>query len=326
MISSRKFLMLLAPVFLASLPSAAMAQTQDYPSKPVRFVVGFAPGGSSDIAARIIGQWLTDRLGKQFVIENRAGAASGIAADTVARAAPDGHTLLLVSSADAINATLHPRAGFSFLRDIAPVASLTVQPQVLIANPALAVSNFTQLLAHAKAEPGKLSIASAGNGSISHLAGELLKIRTGIEMVHLPYRGAGPALTDLLAGHVQLSFAGMAGAIQHLKSGRLRALAVTTQNRSEALPDVTTIGEHIAGYTAVSFFGIGAPKATPQPIVDLVSKEVNAGLADAKVAARFVELGGSVQIGTPASFGKLVADETEKWAQVIKAAGIKAEK
>ena len=301
------------------------AWAQAYPSRPVRIVVGFAPGGSTDIAGRLMGQWLTDRLGKQVVIENRPGTASNIAAETVARAAPDGHTLLLVSSADAINATLHPKPNFTFTRDIAAVASMTQQPQALLANPAFPARTFPELIAIVKAKSGEVTIASAGNGSISHLSGELLRMSAGMDLIHLPYRGSGPALTDLLAGHVQISFSGMAGAVQHLKSGKLRALAVSTAKRSEVLPDVPAIAEVIAGYEAVSFFGIGAPKDTPTGIVDLLNKEINAGLADPKVAARFVDLGGTVLAGSPAAFGKLVADETEKWGKVIRAAGIKGE-
>lgn len=314
-----------AAVLLGACAGSTASTAQGYPTKPVRIVVGFAPGGSTDIAARLIGQWLTDRLGKQFVIENRPGAATGIAAETVVRAPPDGHTLLLVSSADAINATLHPKQGFVFMRDIAPVASLTQQPQVLMANPAVPAKTFAELIDYVKTNPGKVNIASAGNGSISHLAGELLKMMSGMDMLHLPYRGSGPALTDLLAGHVQISFAGMAGSIQHLKSGRLRAMAVSTGRRSAVFPDVPAIAEHFKGYEAVSFFGIGAPRGTPVEIVDLLNGHINAGLADSKIEARFVDLGGTVLTGTPAAFGQLINDETEKWGRVIKTANIKSE-
>lgn len=307
---------------IAALACPAGVIAQGYPTKPVHLIVGFAPGGSSDIAARVIGQWLGDQLGRQFVIENRPGAATNIAAETVSRAPPDGHTLLLVSSADAINATLHPRPSFNFIRDIAPVASLTQQPQVLIANAAFPAGTFQELIGYAKANPGKINIASAGNGSISHLAGELLRMATGVDWVHLPYRGSGPALTDLIAGHVQISFSGIAGAISHLKSGRLRAIAVTTPKRSDALPDIPAVAEFVKDYSAVSFFGIGAPKATPPGIIDTINRHVNAGLADAKIAARYADLGGSVLAGTPAAFATLVAAETEKWARVIRSASI----
>lgn len=308
---------------LALLPSAAGAQT--YPSRAVRIVVGFAPGGSTDLAARIIGQWLTEKLGRQFVVENKPGTVSNIAAETVARAAPDGHTLLILSSADTINPTLHPRTSFDLLRDIQPVAGLTQQPQVLMTNPALPVTSFEQLIATAKAKPGTVTIASAGNGAISHLAGELLKMSAGIDLIHLPYRGSGPALTDLLAGHVNISFSGMAGTVQYLKSNRLRALAVTTVKRAAALPDVPTVGEFYPGFTAVSLFGIGAPKNTPGEIVALLNKEINAALTDPAIEARFADLGGIPLTGTPADFARLLTDETEKWRKVITAASIKAE-
>lgn len=312
-----------AALVLALLPSAADAQT--YPSRAVRIVVGFAPGGSTDLAARIIGQWLTEKLGRQFVVENKPGTVSNIAAETVARAVPDGHTLLILSSADTINPTLHPRTSFDLLRDIQPVAGLTQQPQVLMTNPSLPVTSFEQLIATAKAKPGTVTIASAGNGAISHLAGELLKMSAGIDLIHLPYRGSGPALTDLLAGHVNISFSGMAGTVQYLKSNRLRALAVTTVKRAAALPDVPTVGEFYPGFTAVSLFGIGAPKSTPAEIVGLLNKEINGALTDPAIEARFADLGGIPLTGTPADFARLLTDETEKWRKVITAANIKAE-
>lgn len=301
------------------------AYGQPYPSRPVRIVVGFAPGGSSDLAARVIGQRLTDQLGRQFVIENRPGTVSNIAAETVVRAPADGHTLLLVSSSDTINATLHPKQGFNFIHDIAPVASLTQQPQVLMVNPSVPAKTFVELVAHAKANPGQLGIASAGNGSISHLAGELLRSSAGIDLIHLPYRGSGPALTDLLAGHVQTSFSGMTGAIGYVRSGRLRALAVTTTKRAEALPDVPALSEFLPGYQAVSLFGIGTARNTPSEIIEKLNAEINVALADPKIAARFADLGGMVLAGTPAQFAKLIADETEKWGRVIRAGKIKAE-
>jgi len=288
-------------------------------------MVGFAPGGSSDIAARVIGQWLSERLGQTFVIENRPGAGANIAAEAVVRAAPDGYTLLLISSSDTINATLYPKVSFNFVRDIAPVASLTRQPQVLMANPSFPATTFNELIAYAKANPGKVNIASAGNGAISHLSGELLKMMTGVDLVHVPYRGAGPALTDLLAGHVQISFAGMAGSIEYLRTGKLRGLAVTTTTRAEALPDIPAVAEFVPGYEAISLFGIGAPKNTPAEIVDKLNREINAALADPKIAQRVADLGGSVLAGSAADFGKLIADETEKWGKVIRTANIKAD-
>ncbi len=291
----------------------------------MRLVVGFAPGGSSDIAARLIAQRLTERMGQQFIIENRAGAGANIAAEVVVRAPADGYTLLLVSSADTINATLYSKLSFNFLRDIAPIAALTQQPQVMLASAALPAKTFIELIAYAKANPGKVTIASAGTGAISHLSGELLRGMTGIDLVHMPYRGSGPALTDLLGGHVLMSFAGIAGSIEFVRSGRLRALAVTTAKRSNALPDVPAVGEFLPGYEAVSLFGIGAPKGTPPDVVQKLNAEINAALADPKIEARFADLGGSVLVTTPAQFGKLLADETEKWSKVIRAAGIKSE-
>jgi tripartite-type tricarboxylate transporter receptor subunit TctC len=320
----RKFLHLAAGA--AALPAASrMASAQAYPTRPVRIIVGFSPGGSTDIAARVVGQWLSERLGQSFVIENRPGAGANLAAEMVVRAPPDGYTLLLVSSSDTINATLYPKLNFVFLRDIAPVASMTRQPQVLLANPSLPAKTFRELIAYAKANPGKVNIASAGNGSISHLSGELLKMMTGVDFIHVPYRGAGPALTDLLAGHVQVSFAGMAGSIEYLRTGKLRGLAVTTTMRSQALPDIPTASEFVPGYEAISLFGIGAPKTTPAEIVDKLNREINAALADPKIKARFVDLGGTVLAGSPAEFERLLAAETEKWGKVIRAANIKPE-
>ncbi len=318
-------LLLLASALAAGTCWVGEVVAQAYPSRPVRIVVGFAPGGSTDLAARVIGQWLTDRLGKQFVVENRPGTVSNIAAETVVRAPADGHTLLVVSSADTINATLHPRQSFNFLRDIAPVAGMTQQPQALLATPGLPAATFQEMLAYVKANPGKITIASAGNGSISHLSGELLRTNAGLDLIHLPYRGSGPALTDLLAGHVQISFSGLAGAIQYVKSGRLRALAVSTAKRAEALPDVPAIAETYPGFEAVSLFGVGAPRGTPQEIIDTLNREINAGLADPKIAARFADLGGSTMKGSAADFALLLTNETEKWGRVIRAGNIRAE-
>jgi tripartite-type tricarboxylate transporter receptor subunit TctC len=274
---------------------------------------------------RVIGQWLSERLGQTFVIENRPGAGANIAAEAVVRAAPDGYTLLLISSSDTINATLYPKLSFNFVRDIAPVASLTRQPQVLLANPSFPAKTFSELIAYAKANPGKVNIASAGNGAISHLSGELLKMMTGIDLVHVPYRGAGPALTDLLAGHVQLAFAGMAGSIEYLRTAKLRGLAVTTTTRAEALPDISAVAEFVPGYEAISLFGIGAPKNTAAEIVDKLNTEINTALADPKIAQRVADLGGTTLAGSSADFGKLIANETEKWGKVIRTANIKAD-
>jgi len=323
-IPRRRFLQL--AVGGAAIPLVAQgARAQTYPTRPVHIVVGFAPGGSTDIAARLIGQWLSERLGQSFVIENRPGAGTNLAVEAVVRAPPDGYTLLLASSANTINATLYQKLNFNFIRDITPVASITRQPQMMLANPSFPAKTFLESVAYAKANPGKITIASAGNGSISHLAGELLKMTVGIDLVHVPYRGAGPALTDLLAGHVQVSFAGIAGAIEHARTGQLRALAVTTTARSDALPDVPPVSDFVPGYEAVSLFGIGAPRNTPADIVDKLNREINAALADPAVGARIADLGGTVLAGSPAEFGKLLADETEKWGKVIRAANIKQE-
>jgi len=321
---SRRGFLQLAPG-AATLPVLSkVAEAQAYPSRPVRIVVGFTPGGSTDIAARLIGQWLSERLGQSFVIENRPGAGANIATEAVVRAAPDGYTLLMVSSAETINASLYPKLSFNFIRDIAPVASITRQPQVMLANPSLPAKTFVELIAYAKANPGKVNMASAGNGAISHLSGELLKMMAGVDLVHVPYRGAGPALTDLLAGHVQICFVGMAGSIEYLRTGKLRGLAVTTTTRSEVVPDIPAIGEFVPGYEAVSLFGIGAPKNVPAEIVDKLNREINTALADPKIKARVADLGGTVLAGSPAEFGKLLADETEKWGKVVRAANITA--
>jgi len=310
----------------ATLPAAVrVAHAQAYPTRPVRIVVGFTAGGSTDIGARLIGQWLQERLGQSFVIENRPGAGTNIATESVVRAAPDGYTLLMIGPSSAVNATLYDKLNFVFLRDIAPVASLIRQPQIMLANPSLAAKTVPEFIAYAKANPGKITMASAGIGSTGHLVGELFKMTAGVDLVHVPYRGAGPALTDLLGGQVLLSFAGIAGSIEYVRSGKLRALAVTTATRAEALPDVPTVGEFIPGFEAGDWLGVGAPRNTPAEIIDRLNKEITAGVADPKIKARFADLGGSPLALTPAEFGKLLADETQKWAKVIRAANIKPE-
>jgi tripartite-type tricarboxylate transporter receptor subunit TctC len=320
----RQFLRLTAGA--AALPTfSRMANAQAYPTRPVRIVVGFTAGGSTDIGARLIGQWLQERLGQSFVIENRPGAGTNIATESVVRAAPDGYTLLMVGPSSAVNATLYDKLSFVFLRDIAPVASLIRQPQILLANPSLPAKTVPEFIAYAKANPGKITMASAGIGSTGHLVGEFFKLTAGLDLVHVPYRGAGPALTDLLGGQVLVSFAGIAGSIEYIRTGRLRALAVTTAARSEALPDVPTVSEFVPGFEAGDWLGIGAPKNTPAEIIDRLNKEITAGLADPKIKARFADLGGTTLALTPSEFGKLLADETEKWAKVIRAANIKPE-
>src|SRR5215471_12439320 len=303
--------------------ASRVATAQGYPSRPVRLVVGFAAGSTTDILARLMGQWLSERLGQQFVIENRPGAAGNIAAETVVKAPADGYTLLMVPPAAAINATLYDKLPFNFLSDMAPVAGVVRVPNVLEVNPSVPVKTVPELVAHAKANPGALSFASAGIGTASHMAGELFKVMTGVNMVHVAYRGDGPAMTDLIGGQVQVGFATMTASIGHIRADRLRALAVTTAARSQALPDIPTVADFIPGYEASSWFGIAAPKDTPAAIVDALNRETNAGLADAKIMARLADMGGMVLAGSPADFGKLIADETAKWAKVIKAAGIK---
>ena len=318
----RKFLRLAAGA--AALPAVShFAWAQTYPTRPVRLVVGFPPGGGTDITARLIGQWLSERLGQQLVIENRPGAGSNIATEGVVRAAADGYTLLLVSAAHAINATLYDRLNYNFLRDIAPVAGVIRVPNLMEVNPSLPPKSVPEFIAYAKANPGKVNYASGGNGTAQHLAGELFKIMTGVDMVHVPYRGDAPALTDLIGGQVQVMFGNMPSSIEHIRAGKLRPLAVTTAARSEALPDLPPVGDFVPGYEASTWQGLGAPGNTPAEIVDKLNKEINAALSDPKIKARLADLGGTVLGGSPADFGRLIADETEKWGKVIRAANIK---
>jgi tripartite-type tricarboxylate transporter receptor subunit TctC len=299
-----------------------MAETQTYPSRPVRIIVGYSAGGSNDVVARLVGRWLSERLGQPFVIENRPGAGTNIATEAVVKAAPDGYTLLVVNPANAVNATLYERLKFVFLRDIAPVASLIRQPLVLLLNPSVPAATVPELVAYVKANPRRINMASGGNGSINHVVGELFKMMAGVNLVHVPYRGAGPALTDLLGGQVDLFFGGMASSIEHVKDGRLRALAVTTAARSEVLPDTPALSEFVPGYEASDWFGLGAPKNTPAEVVENLNKTVGSVLADAEFKARVAELGGTVIPDTPANFAKLIAAETVKWAKVIKFASV----
>jgi len=320
----RKFLHLTAGA--ASLPAVSrMAWSQAYPSRPVRLVVGFAPGAGTDGIARLIGQWLSERLGKPFVIENRPGAGATIATDVVVRAPADGHALLLVTTTAAINATLYEKLTYNFLRDIAPIASLNREPSVLVVHPSFSAKTLDEFIAYAKRNPGKITMASPGAGTLAHLSGELFKLMAGIDLVHVPYRGGQAMITDALSGQVQAMVGTVAGSIEHIRGGRLRALAVSTAIRSQALPDIPTMGEFIEGYEASAWTGIGAPRNTPPEIIDKLNKEINAGLAAPKIKARLAELGGTVLPGSPTEFGKLIADETEKWAKVIRAANIKPE-
>jgi tripartite-type tricarboxylate transporter receptor subunit TctC len=320
----RQFLHLAAGA--ATLPAISrIAFAQAYPTRPVRIVVGFVPGNPPDIFARLIGQWLSERLGQPFVVENRPGAGGTIGTEVVVRSTPDGYTLTMSSVQDVIGAMLYDKLTYNFVRDIAPVATLIRQPQVMVVHPSFSAKTVPEFIAHAKANPGKVNMASAGNGTPPHLAGALFQGMAGINMVHVPYRGGAPALTDLVAGQVQVMFVGPAVAIDHLKSGRLRALAVTSATRWQGLPDVPTVGDVLPGYEVTSWFGIGAPKSTPAQIVDKLNQAINAGLADAKLNARLAELGGTAMIGSPADFGKFIAEEAEKWGHVIRAANIKAE-
>jgi tripartite-type tricarboxylate transporter receptor subunit TctC len=302
-----------------------IARAQAYPTRPVRVIVPFTPAGTNDILARLIGQWLSERLGQQFVIDNRPGGGSNIGTEAVVRASPDGYTLLLVSAANAINTTLYEKLNFSFIRDIAPVASIGGAPYVMVINPSLPAKTAPEFIAYAKANPGRVSMASAGIGTPPHVAGELFKMMAGVNMVHVPYRGGGPVMTDLLSGQVQVMFAPTPTSIEHIRSGKLRALAVTSATRSDALPDLPTVGDFVPGYEASNWYGVGIPKNTPAEIIDKLNKEINAALSDPRMQARLADLGATPFGGSPADFGKLIADETEKWGKVVKFTGIKAD-
>jgi tripartite-type tricarboxylate transporter receptor subunit TctC len=324
LLGRRAFLHLAAGA--AALPAVQrFAWAQAYPTRPVRVIVGFAPGGATDIMARLVGQWLSERLGQQFVIDNRPGAGGNIAAEAVVRAPADGYTLLQCGVPNAINATLYDKLNFNFIRDIAPVAGIIRGTYVMVVNPSVPAKTVPEFIAYAKADPGRISFGSAGIGSPNHVAGDLFKIMAGVNLLHVPYRGIAPALNDLLGGQVQVAFASMPSSFEFIRAGKLRALAVTTATRSEVLPDVPTVGEFVPGYEASAWYGLGAPKATPAEIVDKLNREINAGLADPKMKARLADLGGTVLPGSPSDFGKLIAEETEKWAKVIRAANIKAD-
>ena len=309
-----------------ALPAVSrIAGAQAYPTRPVRWMVGFPAGGPTDVSARLIGQWLTDRLGQPFVVENRPGAASNVATETVARSPGDGYTLLSIAPPAAINATLYDKLNFNFLRDITPIAFFYRIPQVMVINPALPPKTVPEFVAYAKANPGRINMASSGIGTSQHVCGELFKMMAGVDMVHVPYRGAAPAITDLLAGQVQVAFDTMTTSIEHIRAGKLRALAVTSSTRAEALPDLPTVADYIPSFESSSWQGVGAPANTPPEIVKKLNAEINAALADPAVKARFAALGGTPMPMTPAGFGKLISDETEKWGKVIKFAGIKPE-
>jgi tripartite-type tricarboxylate transporter receptor subunit TctC len=320
----RQFLHLAAgAAALPTMPRIASAQT--YPSRPVHWIVGFPPGGATDIIARLMGQWLSERLGQSFVIDNRPGAGSNIGTEAVAHAPADGYTVLMMSAAQPINATLYEHLNYDFIRDIAPVAAISREPNLMVVHPSVPAKTVPEFIAYAKANPGKLTMASSGNGTIVHVSGELFKMMTGVNMLHVPYRGAGPAVVDLIAGQVQVMFATMPSSIEYVRSGKLRALAVTSAARSTALPDVPTVAEFVPGYEASAVYGMGAPKATPPQIVDTLNHAVNAILGDPKVEARLANLGGTALPVSPAEYAKILAETTEKWAKVIKAANLKVD-
>ncbi len=301
------------------------AQGQSYPSRPVRVIVGLAAGGGQDIVARLMGQWLSERLGRQFIVENRPGASGNLALETVAGAAPDGYTFALLGVNNAINASLYSKPGFEFLRHIAPVGAIMRVPLVMVVNPSVPATTVPQFIAYAKANPGKVNMGSGGVGTSIHVSGELFKMMTGVEILHVPYRGGALALNDLIGGQLQVMFDTMPESIGFIRAGALRALAVTTAERSPVLPDLPTVGDFLPGYQASAWYGIGAPRHTPVAIIETLNREVNAGLADPRIEARLVDLGGKVVAGSPADFGKLIADDAEKWAKVVKFAGVKPE-
>jgi tripartite-type tricarboxylate transporter receptor subunit TctC len=319
----RTFLHLAAGAALSA--TARPARSQAYPTRPVRVIVGFAAGGAPDILARLVGQWLSDRLGQTFVVENRPGASGNLATQLVVDAPADGHTLLLVSLSNAVNASLYENLTFDFVRDIAPVAGISRDPNVVVVNPSFPAHTLPEFIAYAKAHPGKINMASPGVGTSPHMAGELFKFMAGVDMVHVAYRASPPAITDLMGGQVQVYFAPISAAIEYVRAGKLRALAVTTAKRAAVLPDIPSVGDFVPGYEASAFYGIGAPKSTPAGIVARLNKEINAGLADATLSARLADLGSSAFFGSPDDFGKLMAGETEKWGKVVKFAKIKAQ-
>jgi len=315
----------LAAVVAAAAAVPQLASALDYPTRPVRIIAGFAAGGGVDVTARLIGQWLTDRLGQSFVIENRPGAGGNIGTEAVVNAAPDGYTLLLATVPNAVNASLYEKLSFNFIRDIVPVAGIIRVPMVILLNPSVPAATVAEFISYAKANPDKVNMASAGNGSAPHMAGELFKTMAGVNLVHVPYRGQGPALTDLLGGQVQVLFAATPGTTEYITTGKLRALAVTSASRAEMLPELKTVADFVPGYEASQWYGIGAPSNTPVEIVDKLNKEINAAIADAGMKARFAAIGGEPLGGSPAEFGKLISEETEKWGRVVRAAGIKPE-
>ncbi|MBV9236488.1 MAG: tripartite tricarboxylate transporter substrate binding protein [Xanthobacteraceae bacterium] len=310
---------------LCAILTVSSAAADEYPSRPIKWVVAYPAGGTTDILARLIGQWLSEHVGQQIIIENRPGAGNNIGTEAVINAPPDGYTVLLVNPANGINTSLYKKLNFNFVRDVAPVAGITRVPNVMEINPDIPAKTVQEFIDYAKAHPGKINMASSGNGTSVHLSGELFKMMTSVNLQHVPYRGAAPALTDLISGQVQLMFDNMPSSIEHIRAGKLRALAVTTAVRSPALPDVPTVAETVPGYEASAWFGMGAPKGTPPEIINKLNAEINAALADPNIQARLADLGGTVMAGTPADFGKVIADETEKWSKVVNAVGVSVE-
>ena len=321
----RRMRIIATGLLIAVLGASTSAVADDYPARPIKWVVGYPAGGTTDILARLIGQWLSEHLGAQVFIENRPGAGNNIGTEAVINAPPDGYTVLLVNPANGINASLYRKLNFDFIRDIAPVAGLTRVPNVMEVNPAVPAKTVQEFIDYAKANPGKINWASSGNGTSVHLSGEMFKMMTGVDLLHVPYRGAAPALTDLISGQVQVMFDNMPSSIEHIRAGKLRALGVTTAKRSPALPDVPTVADTVPGYEASAWFGMGAPKGTPPEAVNKLNKAINAALADPNIQARLADLGGIVMAGTPADFGQVIVEETEKWAKVVKAAGVSIE-
>ena len=319
--SRRQFVQLVSAA--AAVPLARVARAQTYPNRPLRLIVGFSAGGPTDITARLIGQWLFERLGQQCIIENRPGAGSNIAAEMVVNAPADGYTLLILGATNAINATLYEKLNFNCIRDIAPIAGLVRVPLVMEVHPAVPAKTVPEFIAYAKANPGRINMGSGGNGTTLHVSGELFKLMAGLDMVHVPYRGAGPMLIDLIGGQVQVAFDPMPSSIEYIRAGKLRPLAVTTAERSQALPDLPTVGDFVAGYEASSWYGIGAPRGTPAEIIERLNREINAGLADPKLKARLADLGAMPLTTTAAAFGQFIVDETEKWPKVVKFSGAK---
>jgi tripartite-type tricarboxylate transporter receptor subunit TctC len=317
----RRFLRLAA----AATTVPTVARTQTYPARPVRIIIGYTPGGSADITARLLAQWLTERLGQSFVVEGRPGGGTNIATEAAVRAPADGYTLLLVAPANAINATLYEKLNYDFLRDIAPVAGLIRFPNIMEVNPSVPVKTVPEFIAYAKANPGKINYASSGNGSTIHMSAELFKMMAGVDMVHVPYRGGAPALTDMLGGQVQVMFDNLPTSLEHVTSGRLRPLGITSATRAALLPDVPTVADAVPGYESSAWYGVGAPRSTPVEIIDRLNNEINAILAEPKVKTRVAEMGATEVAGSPADFGKLIAEETEKWGKVVKFSGAKAD-